>query len=278
MNEIRIENKEAIQKLKSFRDNYTSQNKFFISWLEETGNDICEDSIREFFLILNNSDYKAATIYNKREACRSYIRQLFKDKAFEVRYKVRFMLEEICSDIKKPIVKDNSNSGREELDLLKINMVVSRCRSDKQISFIKFIFYTGLRVGEMIKIKISDCAHVSDSVAIVINGKSKKERAIIIDKELYNFIMKTFDGKYYLFETKNGTQIQTDYISKEVRKVCSRAGFRLSAHSLRHSFATEMIKKHPDKIKAISKYLGHAHVSSTMGYLHTKLSKNDLLN
>ena len=51
----------------------------------------------------------------------------------------------------------------------------------------------------------------------------------------------------------------------------------LSAHALRHSFGTRMATRYPEKIGAVSEYMGHAEVSTTLAfYVHTELTDVEL--
>ena len=98
-------------------------------------------------------------------------------------------------------------------------------------------------------------------------------------KNIYNFIIQTFQGKKYLVETSTGKRYQNDYISKQIKKIGKLIGRKISAHNLRHTWFTNKIKENPADIKAISVYGGHSDVSITLNmYHHTVLTNEQLFN
>ena len=75
----------------------------------------------------------------------------------------------------------------------------------------------------------------------------------------------------WLFPTRQGTQLSTRYIRQMVKRVARRAGVseveRVSPHSLRHSFATNLYAE-TKNLLLVQKALGHAYVSTTQIYCH----------
>jgi integrase len=108
-------------------------------------------------------------------------------------------------------------------------------------------------------------------------GKGSKERIIKISLELYQAIRQEYKGKKYLFETRNGNPMNDRNFDKEIRRLGKKVLQRpVSAHMLRHTFCTMMIEK-TGKIQAVSTYVGHASVSTTLSlYCHQSLSDEEL--
>jgi len=111
-------------------------------------------------------------------------------------------------------------------------------------------------------------------VRLTIIGKGNKERKVDIEKSLFEAIRAMFRGETWLFQTKGGKPYRTTYVSYEIIKAGKRIlGRRISAHSMRHSFATLAIRDGAS-IKAVSKYLGHSSTAITMDmYVHESLEK-----
>ena len=65
--------------IEGIRDNYTYQIKHFCAWIRSENLDINQESIRSYFIMLNESEYKANTVRIKRAAVLKRIRLLFKD-------------------------------------------------------------------------------------------------------------------------------------------------------------------------------------------------------
>jgi integrase/recombinase XerD len=116
--------------------------------------------------------------------------------------------------------------------------------------------------------------NISDRERIL--GKGKKERIIYVTIPLIENIIQIEKGNIYLFE-HSGKQYNRISISRRITmqgKILLNKN--ISAHTLRHSFATNMLKK-TNNLKGVSKYLGHSSISTTANlYIHSELSFDDL--
>lgn len=268
-----------LQQLSQIKDNYTAQCKHWIKWVMGNNKEINSETIREYFLFLDNAGYKAKSINVMRQAVKKRVRQLFNNADTEFKMKLEHTLKEIDQEIKKPKVNSETVEIDKVLSKQEYKDILNKCRSNRQRAFIMFLFQTGCRVNELTGITLSDCNDQGEYIKISVTGKGKKERAVRIDTDLFNFIQHTFQGKTYLFETGPGKRYQNDYISKQIKKIGVLIGRKISAHSLRHSFATNMIKTYPEKIDSISKYMGHSDISITLNmYHHTQLSNSELFS
>jgi integrase/recombinase XerD len=262
------------------KDNYTYQVRTWIKWMNETGEEISEDGIKNYFTWLNQeSGFKARTISIKRCAVKKRIRQLYKEATIDERVKIDRVLYELDHEAAtaspkvntSEITKDKVLDNEEYLQLLNV------CRSERQRMFIYFLNATGSRVTEMINIKLSDCVINGETVKIRVIGKGNKERHLRIPLDKYEYIQTVFNGNEYLFETGNGKSYNRCYVSNQIHKIGLRINRNISAHSLRHSFATKKVNQFPGKIDAVSRYLGHSSVSITLDlYCHNQLSDEEL--
>lgn len=282
-----------LQQLSQIKDNYTAQCKHWIKWVTGNNKEINSETIKEYFQYLDIAEYetrnengeivmsryKAKSINVMRQAVKKRVRQLFNNADTEFKMKLEHTLKEIDQEIKKPKVNSETVEIDKVLSKQEYKDILNKCRSNRQRAFIMFLFQTGCRVNELTGITLSDCNDQGEYIKISVTGKGKKERAVRIDTDLFNFIQHTFQGKTYLFETGPGKRYQNDYISKQIKKIGVLIGRKISAHSLRHSFATNMIKTYPEKIDSISKYMGHSDISITLNmYHHTQLSNSELFS
>ena len=157
-----------------------------------------------------------------------------------------------------------------------VGMLLARM-SPRGQGFVRFLFATGCRVSEMTGIRLVDCTVDGGRVAIAVTGKGDAHRVVRISEKLYDELRGVYDGNKFLFETGNGTAYRREYVSHMIERVSSRAlGRKLSAHSLRHAAATELLEK-TGKLQAVSEYLGHADPSTTLRfYAHQALSDQEL--
>ena len=272
--------KTLLARAEGIQDNYTGNIRAFTQWARETRHSLDSEGITEYFRYLNNeSGYSSATIRVKRAAVKKRVRQLFHDESLEDRIKIdRFLADlETEPDTKAPklntagISRDKVLSGSEYRELL------DKCRTARQRAFIMFLYATGCRVAELAGVRLDRCEIQGVTVKIRILGKGSKERFVKIPAETFETIRETFQGTTYLFETRNGRAYNTDYVSAQIKKIGKLIGRNISAHSLRHTWATRMIEAFPGKIDAISKYMGHANIATTMAfYNHSQLTDAEL--
>ena len=95
-----------------------------------------------------------------------------------------------------------------------------------------------------------------------------------IEKALFDAVRAMFPGETFLFQTQGGKPYRPNYVSYEIIKAGRRIlGRGISAHTMRHSFATLAIREGAS-IKAVSEYLGHSSTAITMAmYVHESLEK-----
>jgi integrase/recombinase XerD len=142
---------------------------------------------------------------------------------------------------------------------------------------LKFLYATGARVSEAVGVRISDCTEVGEIVLVRLTGKGNKEREVRVGRELALEIRAVYEGEIYLFETSGGKPLRREYVTHCLHRVALKAIGRPSfAHALRHSFASETIRR-TGKVEGTSRYLGHADPATTLRYyVHESLTNADL--
>ncbi|NWG29727.1 MAG: site-specific tyrosine recombinase XerD [Ignavibacteriaceae bacterium] len=140
-------------------------------------------------------------------------------------------------------------------------------------------FYAcGLRVSELINLKISDL--FLDEEMIRVFGKGSKERFVPIgssaikwiDEYLKNsrpLLEKKAKSQHFLFLNNRGTKLSRMGIWKIVNSYASLAGIKkeVHPHTFRHSFATHLLEGGAD-LRAVQEMLGHVDISTTQIYTH----------
>lgn len=146
---------------------------------------------------------------------------------------------------------------------------------------ILLMYSTGVRVSELVNIKIQDIDFTNGMILVV--GKGKKQRYVMCNsfclEEIKSYIKlcaTTFKQENeFLFLNSRGSVLTTrgvNYIFKQVSKKLD-VTLKFSPHSLRHSFATHLLQNEMD-IRMVQELLGHSSLSTTMNYTH--LSKVDM--
>ena len=116
-----------------------------------------------------------------------------------------------------------------------------------------------------------------DYVEIRILGKGNKERSVAVSSVVIKRIHEVFGGKKHLFETGGGKPYRREYVSNQIKKASRRVLRReMSAHTLRHVFATTALKASWSP-KKIAVQLGHSSTSITLDmYCHDSPCWTDL--
>ena len=140
---------------------------------------------------------------------------------------------------------------------------------------IEIFYVTGIRLAELINIKISDIDFPNQLIKVL--GKRNKERLIPLAasmmEELGRFIEKNQINQF-LFTNLDGKKLYAKLVYRIVNKYIGEISSvnKKSPHVLRHTFATHMLNNGAD-INAIKELLGHANLSATQVYTHNTIEK-----
>jgi len=147
----------------------------------------------------------------------------------------------------------------------------------KYYCILLFLLDTGVRMSELVNIKMADIDLVNCLVRVV--GKGRKERIVpfhrVTRKQLQRYI-KVFRPKLcsyyscYLFPRSDGYHISVNSVQQFIRRIAVKAGLRgikCSPHIFRHTFATTFIAKGGTDF-ALKEILGHASLQPTLKYIH----------
>jgi integrase/recombinase XerD len=140
---------------------------------------------------------------------------------------------------------------------------------------LKIIIYTGIRVSEILNLKIKEIYKEDNVYILQIRGKGNKPRVVmikssIIENELKNWLDMRVCNNDLLVCNQKGNRLTQAYVSRIVENILISAGIRKEkngAHMLRHSFATLLYQKHHDLI-LVQEALGHADINTSRIYTH----------
>jgi len=178
----------------------------------------------------------------------------------------------------------------QEVDMMEDSIDLSNPLGQRNKAIIEVLFSCGLRVSELVNLKLSNL--YLDEGFVRIFGKGRKERLVPISsraiKELQNWfydrnLMKIKQGEEdYVFLNQRGAHLTRTMVLILIKKIAAEAGIRktISPHTLRHSFATALLEGGAD-LRAIQAMLGHESIGTTEIYTHidtTKLREEILLH
>ena len=168
-----------------------------------------------------------------------------------------------------------------EVDLLEQAIDLSKWEGHRNRAIIEVLFSCGLRVSELINLKLSNLYIEEQYIRVM--GKGSKERLVPIspralDELNYWFadrnVMKIKPGEEdYVFLNRRGHHLTRTMILIMIKRYAVEAGIKktISPHTLRHSFATSLLEGGAD-LRAIQAMLGHESIGTTEIYTHIDTS------
>lgn len=277
MKKIVIDFLEVLQFEKKYSENTTLNYKNdlddFVTYITELGyskfSDVDYQTIRKYLTYLYDKKYTNKTISRHISSLRSLFKYLLK----EGKIKNNPMTLVSNPKVEKKLPKFVPYKELEQI----LNVFDSDNPIDSRNTLILELLYsTGIRVGELINIKIKDIEFTKKEIKIL--GKGNKERIVLFGSrcyELLNKYLNSFYRKYninnndYLLLGVKGNKINDREVRKIVDEAVKRAGVKLniSPHVLRHTFATHMLNEGAD-LKSVQQLLGHESLSTTTIYTH----------
>lgn len=225
---------------------------------------------------LNSEDIKNYLYYMKVEKVRSqgYLSQCYSALKFLYETTMKQDWDSFKIPKSKKTKKLPTVLKKEE-----IQKMLSTIKNIKHRAILELIYSGGLRVSEVVNLKVKDIDG-KDLRMFIKDGKGKKDRYTILSEKA----LKTLRSYYSLYHPTNwlfpGQDMITPLSVRTVQKVfdtakkTSRINISASVHSLRHSFATHLIEAGID-IYYIQRLLGHASIKTTSIYIN--VSSKDAL-
>jgi integrase/recombinase XerD len=163
------------------------------------------------------------------------------------------------------------------IDNLDIQKLFDVCENVKHRAIMSVLYATGIRINELLTIKLSDIESKSENKAIRIIGKGNKERLVQLTDELLDILKKyytQYKPKHWLFENDSThKQYTARSVQEFLRQLKEKANIKaeVTPHKFRHSHATSLLE-HGTDLRIIQKALGHSSSKTTEIYTHVSRS------
>ena len=146
--------------------------------------------------------------------------------------------------------------------------MIDSADNQKSRLIISLLYSTGLRVSELVNLKVDD-VNFADKSGWVRHGKGAKDRLFVLSENVAKEIQEYLQGKEQKFIFSKDEPLTTRNIQKIIKGTKIRASIskRVTPHTLRHSFATHLLEQGTD-IRLIQTLLGHSSLSTTQLYTH----------
>ncbi|MBQ1485905.1 MAG: site-specific tyrosine recombinase XerD [Muribaculaceae bacterium] len=165
-----------------------------------------------------------------------------------------------------------------EIDAMIAAIDMSKAEGQRNRAIIETLYGCGLRVSELVTLKLSQL--YLEEHYVVIQGKGNKQRAVPISpvaiEQINLYLEQTRSHQVaqrgsedILFLNRRGAMLTRQMIFHIVKQLCELAGVRkvISPHTLRHSFATHLLEGGAN-LRAIQQMLGHESITTTEIYVH----------
>jgi integrase/recombinase XerC len=254
--------------------NYEADLKSFYEFNNEDILKINRDIVNSYLKNLYDNNVSKSSIARHLSSLRTFYNYLVKKEYIDINYFINIKNPKKDNHLPK-FVKDN--------DIDKMFQVPDTRTwiGKRNLLIIRMLYATGVRVSELVNIKLDDL-NISDRT-IRILGKGSKERIVVFGNNTEDALNDYLDnGRYqidihnskYLFLNKDGNKLSDRYVRKIIDDIIFKASIdmHVSPHMLRHTFATGMLNNGADLV-SVKDLLGHESLNTTSIYTHVSDEK-----
>ena len=254
-------------------NSYISDINIFLEYLhiqKLNYNDVNHEVIRSYLKYLDEKKYKNSSINRILSSLNDYYNYLTKCKVTKYNY-----FEDINRPRKEKRLPNFINYSEYMSLLATVEKEENEFLKARNLLLLEILFDTGLRVSEAVNIEINNINKKEQSIKVL--GKGNKERIVYYGDYAKNYLEDYLNlrrninivDKEYLFLNKNYTRLTRRGVEYLISDISKKAMLRqkISPHTLRHSFATEMLNNGCD-IRSVQELLGHKSLSTTGIYTH----------
>lgn len=273
MRYLKLERNYSVNTLEAYRHDL----QYLLEYVEENQLAVTE-------MKLENLENFSASLHDKGISARSQARILSGVRSF---YRYLVLDDYLQDDPTELLVSPQIGLhlpeylSVEEVDMMESAIDLSKWEGQRNKAIIETLFSCGLRVSELVNLKMSDLFEGEKFVRVL--GKGSKERLVPISdkalKEIHLWYFERHQMKIkpgeedYVFLNRRGAHLTRTMILIMIKRTAADAGIKktISPHTLRHSFATALLKGGAD-LRVIQALLGHEDIGTTEIYTHIETS------
>jgi len=232
--------------------------------------EITKEEIREYLKYLDEENYSKSSVSQTLSALRNFYSYLVNNN---------FIKSNQFKLIRNPKKEKHLPNFLQPDELQKIfdSIELDTPLGIRNRLIIELLYATGLRVSELVNLKLNDINFSSHEIRVT--GKGDKERIVFFGdyalKYLNMYLAKSrhelLNGKKedILILNKDGNPITSRGVEVVIDKIVKEAALKhnISPHVIRHTFATDMLNNGAD-LKSVQELLGHSSLSTTQIYTH----------
>lgn len=251
-------------------------------------NKLQRDDFRTYLRFLGRQNLGRAAIALRFSALRTFYKYLIRHGAAEVSPIKNISLPKMAKRLPQFLtVKQMEDLLKAPLEVLNApkkksaGRPVSVAACYRDVAILETIYSCGLRISEMVGMKVEDLDSAEQIVRV--RGKGKKERLLPISKTALQAIQNywtylsdqpTGTSRVFLSETRKRSPMSGAMLQRRLKGYLVRAGLdpSITPHKLRHSYATHLLDAGAD-LRSVQELLGHAHLVTTQVYTHVSTER-----
>jgi integrase/recombinase XerD len=238
-------------------ENYLGQFRLFLEFIyPQQAEAISDEDVHRYLVYL--AEHRKVAIATQNQAINS----------------IKFYLEHVCKKERKVYYIDRPQKDFKLPTVLsteEVQKLFSQIKNVKHRCIVFLLYSAGLRMSELLALRWQDF-DPDRGVIYVRNGKGKKDRVTLLSQVAHNYLLhyrEKYKPQNLVFEGPNQQPYSARSVNNIIQRAASLAGIvkRVSAHTLRHSFATHMLESGTD-LRYIQTLLGHENSKTTERYTH----------
>ncbi|MGI6071082.1 MAG: site-specific tyrosine recombinase XerD [Blautia sp.] len=230
--------------------------------------------LKSYILYMEREKFASSTVSRSVASIRAFFQYLYREGRIDT---------DVSGELKPPKVEKKAPEilTVEEVDLLLAQPDKDTPKGIRDRAMLELLYATGMRVSELIHLKLSD---INLSLGYVTCSEGGRERIIpfgsVCKKALARYLGKARESFLHgketdiLFTNCSGGTMSRQGFWKVLKGYAASAGIvgDITPHTLRHSFAAHMLQNGAD-IKSVQEMLGHSDISTTQIYLSLNVNK-----
>ncbi|GLI52587.1 site-specific tyrosine recombinase XerD [Thermodesulfovibrio yellowstonii] len=255
---------------------YENDLKNFLKWLTEQNILVLnckKDDIVQYLLNLKEKTYSSTSIARILSSLKQFFRFMIFDSIIN---------HDPTEGLKSPKLWLRLPKALEIDEVKRLLSVMAENKYYlRDIAMLELMYASGLRVSELVKLKLSDINF--EAGFIRVKGKGDKERVVPIAQrsidKIKNYLVKLRPvllkkkASEYVFLNNRGQPMTRQRFWQNIKAIGRIAGVNVTPHMIRHSFATHLLEGGAD-LRSLQKMLGHSDISTTQ--IYTKVSMDRL--
>jgi integrase/recombinase XerD len=190
---------------------------------------------------------------------------------FSFGHRIGYLAFDVGAPLKIPSTRETI--AERILSQEEVQNIISSVEDTRNKLIIKTLYYTGIRISELVSLKWKDLQHRENGGQMVILGKGGKSNVLLIPEELWFELMlirDTVSNEGPVFKSRKGGHLNPGHLERILKEIAIKAiGKGATPHFYRHSHASHALDN-GCPIHLVQKQLNHSSIATTGRYLHAR--------